>query len=277
CVNAMKDDRHSFKVYKAEEDPNGTIASLTGDQKKLLEKFVKNAREGKNLTLTEKEYGKNLVMDALTIYRAFSTNYPDLASYTDYSLDGNNFTIMYYNPYKDQNFSVLNGEITKKEVLRAAELLDRVVDRIIRLMPENLSTYDRYYYLAAVLSEHVVYDSRTRNCFTAFGALVSGRAVCEGYENAYRLLCQKANLWCGNRSGLPEGVGHGWNLIKLESGTYNVDVTWCDTTDPCRPDWYQYFVKSEQDFIDDGHEPSSGYAATGQFEPNPYEETGKKR
>ncbi len=124
-----------------------------------------------------------------------------------------------------------------------------------------------------MLSERTSYDKRPDNCFTAFGALIGGRAVCEGYACAYYLLCKEANLWCAYRDGLPEGVGHGWNMIKLDSGIYNVDVTWSDGYGlPYERDWYDCFVKSDAVFVEDGHCATSGVSGTGEFEASPYEE-----
>ena len=137
-------------------------------------------------------------------------------------------------------------------------------------MPEGLTAYDKYYYLAAFLSERVFYDDRPANCFTAYGALVGGRAVCEGYSTAYVLLCRRAGLWCAYRTGKPDGGSHIWNMIKLESGIYNVDVTWCDGEgSPESRRWYDYFVKSDAEF--ESHSPTSGVASTGDREPCPYE------
>ena len=102
-------------------------------------------------------------------------------------------------------------------------------------------------------------------------ALIGGKSVCEGYTTAFYLLCREADLWCTYRHGLVDGVAHVWNMIKLESGIYNVDVTWCDGCALNDPAWYDNFVRSEADFASDGHNASQGPAATGEHEPNPYQ------
>jgi hypothetical protein len=109
-------------------------------------------------------------------------------------------------------------------------------------MPDGLSTYDKYYYLAEVICEKNDYDDRPKNCYTAFGALIGGRSVCEGYSRAFYLLCKEAGLWCDYRSG----NGHIWNMVMIDGNLYNVDVTWCDGKEAASYRWYDNFVKSDE-------------------------------
>lgn len=66
-----------------------------------------------------------------------------------------------------------------------------------------------------------------------YGALVTGEAVCEGYAEAFKLLCEKYNIPCAVIMG--EGVTgsgsepHMWNYVQMENNLwYGVDVTWDD-------------------------------------------------
>ena len=77
----------------------------------------------------------------------------------------------------------------------------------------------------------------------AFGALVGldadgtrqGEVVCQGYSDAYLLLCQRVGLPCvvisgeGRSSGTFYGYSnHMWNAIQLDGAWYAVDATWDD-------------------------------------------------
>lgn len=77
----------------------------------------------------------------------------------------------------------------------------------------------------------------------AYGALVGldmegtmqGEVVCQGYSDAYLLLCQRVGLPCvvitgeGNSSGIFSGYSnHMWNAIQLDGAWYAVDATWDD-------------------------------------------------
>lgn len=282
CVEAMKDDRHSMTVVPFEADADGLLAKLNADQIRLYERMVEGGRRFTAPTVTAEEYAGNLKTDFFALYEPMSCYAPDLMSWyflepvtrvraSDWESVYLSVSGFYFDPEKDANASVKSGAVTMDKVRHGAALLDRVVKRVVRFMPEGLTAYDRYYYLAAVLSNRVTYDKRPDNCFTAYGALIGGRAVCEGYAAAYWLLCREAGLWCAYRNGQPEGQGHAWNMVRLDSGIYNVDVTWCDNgVAPYQRDWYDSFMKSDADFAD--HAPTSGVVGTGDFEPNPYEE-----
>ena len=286
-VNAMKDGRHGNESFSFEADANGYTAKLDANEKRYYDLIVSAARRLEHIKISENEYPGDLKKFFFAVHEPLTYSEPDVSSYFTLSAqsyisasdDVSEATThyrsvfdVYFDPERDANVTVSGGGVTMEKISRDAELLDRVVKRIVSFMPREISTYDRYYYLAAVLSELVSYDKRPDNCFTAYGALIGGRAVCEGYTGAYYLLCREAGLWCAYRNGQPEGQGHTWNMVRLDSGVYNVDVTWCDGYGkPYERYWYDCFMKSDKAFEDDGHSATSGVKCTGDFEPCPYE------
>ena len=79
------------------------------------------------------------------------------------------------------------------------------------------------------------YDYKTELVHEAYGALVAGRCVCDGYSHAYMYLCRRAGVECFYQDAFPEGlvdVGHAWNVVYItEDGVrrpYYVDSTWDD-------------------------------------------------
>ena len=62
--------------------------------------------------------------------------------------------------------------------------------------------------------------------FTAYGALVDGKAVCAGYARAFVLLCQAAGLDAVYVVG--SEMNHGWNAVRLDGQTYYIDCTFDD-------------------------------------------------
>ena len=280
-VGVMKDDRHSPETFEFQFDANGYLSDLDSNERDLYDRIVEAAKNGAAFQISEKEYGGDLKKAFFDLYVPLTYCDPLLSTY--FCLDAKSYIrevgedefesgyssvfIHYFDPGYDGNAAVAASDM--ENVLRKAELLERIVKRVVRFMPDGLSAYDQYYYLAAVLSEKVTYSKRLDDCFTAYGALVDGKAVCEGYACAYFLLCREANLWCAYRDGVPEGTGHAWNMIKLDSGIYNVDVTWCDVIEPYREKWYDNFVKTDADF--ENHCATSGVPSTGTFEPCPYQ------
>ncbi|MBQ7624271.1 MAG: hypothetical protein IJS65_03225 [Clostridia bacterium] len=282
-LSVMRDDRHAKADFPFDPDSNGYISKLKPQERNLYDGIIAAAKSGEDFKINEKDYDGELNDAFFALYEPLCYGEPYVATFcdidtthyirfSDMSTHATDLFTYYFDPYRDQNSSVRTGEADKKDVLHAAALLDRVIKRVARKMPGDLSTYDKYYYLAAVLCERCEYDKRPKNAFNAFGALIGGKAVCEGYTAAYWLLCREAGLWCAYRNGMPDGQGHTWNMVKLDSGIYNADVTWCDAEAPYERDWYDCFIKSDEAFYADGHEATSGVAGTGVFEPSPYEE-----
>ena len=66
------------------------------------------------------------------------------------------------------------------------------------------------------------------DAYSAYGALVLKKAVCNGYAEAMKLLCDLSGVTCKMISGTADGENHAWNLIKLDKDWYHVDPTWDD-------------------------------------------------
>ncbi len=87
------------------------------------------------------------------------------------------------------------------------------------------------------------------NCSTVYDALVLGKASCEGYSKAAKYLLDKKGIvnyvMCGvsQVNAGSEAEKHMWNIVKLGSEYYNLDVTWDDpvVSDGSRTKKYVYF------------------------------------
>lgn len=77
--------------------------------------------------------------------------------------------------------------------------------------------------------------------YTAYGALVKKKAVCQGYTGAFNLIAQKAGIASIAVCGTAGGEDHTWNFVKTgRSGTY-IDCTWDDTLQTGDGICYDYF------------------------------------
>ncbi len=63
---------------------------------------------------------------------------------------------------------------------------------------------------------------------SAYGALFAGHAVCDGYAEAFLLLCACAGIPCMTVTGTAEGKPHAWNLVQLGGQWYHADCAWDD-------------------------------------------------
>ena len=115
--------------------------------------------------------------------------------------------------------------------------------------------YDKVLAIHDYLVRTCAYDEApTGASHTAYGALVQGVAVCQGYADAYQMLLGKLGVSCLRVSSLE--MGHGWNMVCLDDVWYHVDVTWDDPT----PDRgyeaevsYVHFLRSDAVMLDLGH------------------------
>ncbi len=99
------------------------------------------------------------------------------------------------------------------------------------------------------LCRNVIYDLAGDESYDAYGALVRGVAVCDGYSKAYDLLCYLAGVPCIRVGGTSENGLHSWNMVKADGAWYHVDVTWDDSVmangpGQWRPRW-DYFLVSD--------------------------------
>lgn len=83
------------------------------------------------------------------------------------------------------------------------------------------------------LASLVTYNASTAHPYDAYGALIDHQAVCQGYAEAFKLLCDRENIPCILVSGsgvTTQGTEpHMWNYVQMEDGSwYAVDVTWDD-------------------------------------------------
>ena len=127
------------------------------------------------------------------------------------------------------------------ELADARETFERTVDEIIGAMPEGLSDYEKELYINDTLISRCEYDTTAAekekpvgNAQNAYGALVEGKAVCEGYARAFQLLCSCAQIDCVPINGTCEGSdsamdgNHIWDAVCLDNEWYYVDPTWND-------------------------------------------------
>ena len=106
--------------------------------------------------------------------------------------------------------------------------LEEKVAEMLADLPEG-SVLDKLIYLHDEVAKRVVYE-RTPYDQTPYGALVEGKAVCNGYATAYQLLLQRAGIRAWTVNGYAGGEAHAWNVIWLDDEVcVYTDVTWNDS------------------------------------------------
>lgn len=128
----------------------------------------------------------------------------------------------------------------------AEKQLYNVAVGIVNEALKNDNVINREYHIFEEIMRRTTYltgDMSNQPRFvTAIGALVDGKANCQGYTDAFYMLGRMCGLNVGRMSGTAGGGGHAWNTITFEDGkTYCVDVTWDDNNDSLHLSSYIYF------------------------------------
>jgi hypothetical protein len=221
----------SEAILSAEEIKRAySYSHLSEIEKKVYRKMLTMVR---NLTVGWIDMGY-IIQNPTTVvakaYRAMCNDFPEYYW----------MPVSYYITMKDGTVAVSfkrnDAEdgygFTKSEIENNKEEVEDVIDRIVSKALKAENDFEKEVIIHDMLCKTVKYDSEFESnvgsIYSIYGALINGHAVCEGYARAFKLLCQTAGLECILITGDSKGVGHLWNMVKLEDKWYHVDVTWDD-------------------------------------------------
>lgn len=152
---------------------------------------------------------------------------------------------------------------TLKQYKTEKAAVDNLADQLVAEADKSFSTqFDKVLFFHDYIINNCTYDLSADNGASAYGCLIEGKAVCEGYAKAMMILCNRAGIECIPVTGFASNNGssqsHMWDLIKIDGCWTHVDVTWDDiesraVSAPC----YSYLgLTDEQIRIDHTVNPS---------------------
>lgn len=164
--------------------------------------------------------------------------------------NGNSYLANDFNNQELVNSSIENVEYIKNEIINECKDKDTV---------EQIKIVHDY------LVDTIEYDSTAgNNIYNIYGALISKRAVCEGYARAYKYILDDLGIPCiiacgigRNTAGATES--HAWNYVYVDDAWYALDVTWDDPVITGsgkinKEIKYAYFLKGANKFFEDHYE-----------------------
>ena len=191
---------------------------------------------------------KNNSRDIALAFQALSNDHPEMFWLPyNYLLRKTNsatqFAFSYQKNGRDYDYLISAEE--RDGMCRA---LEKKAAEILAECPED--PFKAEVYLHDRLCKIITYDDHSDNSmvYTAYGALVEGKAVCEGYARAMQYLCQRSGIPCTLVIGEYGGEGHMWNLIQLDDEWYHLDITWDDSDDISR---YYFFNLTDKEIMQD--------------------------
>lgn len=150
-----------------------------------------------------------------------------------------------------------------EEAIEYGDMLEEAIEKV------DVSGETRYEKLKKIhdqIALFTYYDTEAKFSSSALGALVEPGVVCEGYSEAFKLICDRLDIPCvcvfGNLND-EENSAHMWNYVQMEDGNwYAMDVTWDDLDGKNgREIKYDYFLKGSKRFFTN-HTPESIYTIT---------------
>lgn len=126
-------------------------------------------------------------------------------------------------------FSASMELIGGKEYAEADQAAEKAAEQI---RSQALSRREMVEAANQYLIDHVSYakvvDQNKKSLWTAYGALVKGEAVCQGYAMAFNLIMNKLSIPVINVYGSGNGEDHVWNQVLADGEWLFVDVTFND-------------------------------------------------
>ncbi len=143
---------------------------------------------------------------------------------------------------------------TKVQAQNEREELNKKIDEILKGIKDDMSQFDKVKYLHDYIVTNCTYDDKAQQPYSAYGCLVQGKCVCEGYSKAMLALCDRAGIYAipviGQAGETGDGQGHIWNKIMIDGKWYDFDVTWDDPVSDIGENYirYDYFGISDEQF-----------------------------
>lgn len=180
--------------------------------------------------------------------------------------------MIFIDTYQFEAFEVYDGASGDM-----GEFLDRV-DEAVSTIKSNLDVTSTRYETVKEIHDYIVdtcyYDDRdydNRNIYSPGPVFLGdGGVVCEGYSEAFKILCDEFDIPCSDVSG--QGVTgsssgpHMWNYVQMNDGLwYLVDSTWDDQGSEIN---YNYFLAGKNsegynDLVGNEHVEEGDLSSTG--------------
>ncbi len=145
-----------------------------------------------------------------------------------------------------ETYYIENGFENETEVNAAITAFDTALTQIIKaadgkendeakIKAVNTALLEKveYSFCSSVDGDgNTVYENGAPHIRNAYGALVNGKAVCEGYTRSFKCAMDKLGIKCVIVRGYASNDGglepHAWNYVNLDGSWYGVDTTWND-------------------------------------------------
>ncbi|ETP73898.1 Transglutaminase-like superfamily protein,putative cell wall binding protein [Lachnospiraceae bacterium JC7] len=134
--------------------------------------------------------------------------------------------------YQPENTDFSNSyryAVTDEQKAKEEQVVKNFLKKNIKA---DMNDFEKEMAVARFLQKKCKYDyaayrgsfEKHKLSYCSYNALVNGKAVCQGYAEAFQELCESAGL----STRIVSNSTHAWNLVKLDGEWYHVDITWAD-------------------------------------------------
>lgn len=148
-----------------------------------------------------------------------------------------------------------NKAYTEEEINEINTIVDKVIEEKIT---NNTPTKEKIKIIHDYIIDNTKYDKlkyenkddNTYKSTTAYGVLVEGYGICNGYADAMAIFLNKMNIINYKISN----DNHIWNLVYLDGNWYHLDLTWDDPISDMNINRDTYFLITTENLekINDG-------------------------
>ncbi|MDO4863035.1 MAG: transglutaminase domain-containing protein [Ruminococcus sp.] len=211
----------SFDYSSSESRESSAEVSYSSDD--VYETIASALSEYESLTHYSAKLSQDTIDEAVRKLQHFHPEYFWLNGYTTTSTsDSTVIDFMTLNDYSSDELRTMHTEL-----ITAA-------DSVISQIPAGSSDYDKALFVHDYIVSSTAYATEKRGLNynglwgNAYGCLVDGSAVCQGYAEAFSLIMQRLGIECGVCTGQSDRGSHAWNYVKIDGAYYWVDATWDD-------------------------------------------------
>ena len=189
---------------------------LNEDEQKLYKQIYANIINVKKAFIPVIDTNYETV---LKIYQFVTYDYPEL-----FWID-NGFSYKHNLDGKVRQITLKYNKLTEN-LEENKNTFNNVANSIIESASNLKSDYEKEKYVYNTLVKKIKYDKNSEYNQTIYSAVVNNLTVCAGYSKAYQYIMNKLGIVTYYVTGTANNEAHAWNIVKLDNGYYNVDLTW---------------------------------------------------
>ncbi|MBT1278882.1 stalk domain-containing protein [Thermoanaerobacter sp. CM-CNRG TB177] len=252
-------------------DEAKTFSSSHITSKKDLYLLIKNALENNEdeitFTLSNSFYNSvrssgtvNDILNSISdIVDLVLAHHPEIGYANKWTISANSFnnviskvSIKFEYIYPKDKLEKMKDEV----YIKAKEIISQIIKPDMSDIDKVKAIHDYIVKNTKYDYENLINNTIPPESYTAYGVLIKGVGVCQGYAAAFNLLAQLAGIdslgVAGTGFNYSGSMPHAWNMIRIDGKISYVDVTWDDPV-PDQGDnvRYDYFNVTEEQLAKD--------------------------